>query len=502
MQRVRAISIEEPELLFGHRKPEADPRIGLREHGPILFDDEEMPSPRVIRVGIISTGSHTTEIRQLLEELRNGLVSSSHNKFLHPSWPGFNQKEALQCSFTTSERWNEKITDDDIAHIRRIVDPGERIAVCANKYVEKISILRKKGDSPDVIICGVPTEVDEMCGKGTHGPKPTEAEIVTAQHRRLNKSLSEWGVMGFERVPEKDFDLHNALKGKAMQHHIPVQLLREKTTRALLKWLDGADTARLGVQDPAEFAWNFSTALYYKAKGRPWRLAQLTPGTCYVGISFFRNKRKGTNDIQYSMAQVFTHNLEGLVVRGTEVTRDERTLEPHMTEAQAAALLKEAIDRYTEIAGKPDRVVIHKSSRFNDSERAGIQQATGSAKKDLVAITNTTIRFVRRGDFPILRGTLIHLSPREHLLYTSGYTPRLRTYPGARIPEPLLLTHDGDMETTLVAREILGLSKLDWNTTSFSSSIPITLGFAHRVGNVLSELENDALIIDEYRFFM
>jgi len=87
-------------------------------------------------------------------------------------------------------------------------------------------------------------------------------------------------------------------------------------------------------------------------------------------------------------------------------------------------------------------------------------------------------------------------------LYATGFTPRIRTYPGLRIPRPLLITHHGDSEIKLICSEILGLTKLNWNTTAFSTQLPITLEFAHRVGKVLSELPADAKLQDHYRFYM
>jgi hypothetical protein len=304
---------------------------------------------------------------------------------------------------------------------------------------------------------------------------------------------------------EQDFDLHHALKGKTMSTGLPIQLFRHSTLQGVLRMLDeGVDSLKgRSLQTPAEVAWNICTALYYKAQGRPWRVARLTPGTCYVGVAFFRNKRRADDAIEFSMAQVFTHSLEGFVVRGTEVEVDRHSKQAFMTRAQAGELLSRAIAKYTERAGAaPQRIVVHKSSRFSDDERMGILDATAEIPFDLVAMRPTRTRFLRPGTYPTLRGTCIPLSADEALLYTTGYVPRLRTYPGARVPEPLHLFHDGVSEVHFIAREIMGLTKLDWNTTAFSTTEPITIGFARRVGDVLSELEDDSVAQDHYRFYM
>ena len=38
------------------------------------------------------------------------------------------------------------------------------------------------------------------------------------------------------------------------------------------------------VEDPATIAWKLGTGAYYKAGGKPWQLADVRPGVCYVGL--------------------------------------------------------------------------------------------------------------------------------------------------------------------------------------------------------------------------
>jgi len=168
------------------------------------------------------------------------------------------------------------------------------------------------------------------------------------------------------------------------------------------------------------------------------------------------------------MAQVFAYSGEGLVLRGTEVYVDEKSKEPHLSENQAKELLLDALNNYTEIAGRtPTRVVIHKSTLFTKPEQRGFSDAIGNIKRDFVTITKRTkgISFMRMGSYPVLRGTLISLTEKEHILFTSGYVSRIRTYPGLSIPQPLLIIHEGDSEIKEICNEILGLTKLNWNTT-------------------------------------
>ena len=86
------------------------------------------------------------------------------------------------------------------------------------------------------------------------------------------------------------------------------------------------------------------------------------------------------------------------------------------------------------------------------------------------------------------------------LLYTTGFVPFLRTYPGARIPQPTeVLEHFGDSPWDKVLTELLAMTKLNWNTADFAARYPITLAFSSRVGEILAEIPDDAPIRQEYR---
>ncbi len=308
-----------------------------------------------------------------------------------------------------------------------------------------------------------------------------------------------------EEERDKSFDFRNALKGKIMQFDIPIQILRETTCEHMLNY---GSISRPVMQDPCAFAWNTSTALFYKASGKPWRLAKLPQDTCYVGVSFFRDKLHLTKDVQISMAQIFTHTGEGLVLRGKEVDIDEHTKQPYLKKEQAKDLLSRAINKYKEkVNQNPGRVVIHKTTEFLSDEKLGFNEAileNETCHKDFVTIKSDHggINFMRVGKFPPLRGTIIHLGDDRFLLYSSGYTPRIRTYPGHSILNPLKIHHEGDSTAQEIAREILGLTKLNWNTTSFATSLPITIKFASEVGKILSELSDNKIKKDHYRFFM
>lgn len=506
----KAEVIEEPNLIFGGKEEDKDARIGLEHHGPFEYDGISSPLPE-IRIGIIGDRSCIDKTTHILKMLQEPIISPEANKWLFPSYPGMSLETSFKCQIKLSTNWQELILDDDIKRLLDIADVNQRIHQATELYKKKIEVILYGDDRPHVIICCIPNTIEEYCGisektRGAKTVKKTALEKQIEQFREQHqKFLSDFGAdVQIKTEKMKAYDFRNSLKGKVMSVNQakPSQILKESTMDAIINY--NPEDKKSFRQDPSSFAWNFSTALYYKANGKPWRLAKLRTDTCYIGVSFFFDKHSANTNMQTSMAQVFTHTGEGLVLRGTDVYVDDVTREAHLSEAQAKELVMNAIELYKSKAKQnPARVVIHKATLYSEAETKGFSEAIGNVPKDFVTLNKKKgMRFLRNGTYPVLRGTVIQLNQKESLLYTSGYTSRLRTYPGNSIPQPLLVTHIGDSNITEVSEEILGLSKLNWNTTSFAGSYPITLEFSFRVGKIMSELPNHIKPLNHYSFYM
>ena len=506
--------LPEPDLVFGNQGEYKDPRIGLKYHGPYFYSTEDTPLESV-RIGIIGNKDCTAMAQNIIKLIQDPVKSPKPNHWLFPDYPGMNKESPFRCNLITSPNWNASISDDyELNKIEKgIGSMNETIAYGVNMYADKVKEIKSGDDWPNVIICTLPKIVEKHCGISelTRGAKKvvlTEFEKdIMIKEQTGQTFLDQWGVTipEEEKVKEKSYDFRNSLKGKVMKYGIPIQIIKETTMHQILNY---AELKKIQKENPASFSWNFSTALYYKANGKPWRLAKLRQDTCYVGIDFFEDKLHPNKEIQISMAQVFTHNGEGLVLRGSEVKVDEHSKQAYLKKDQAVALMRRALKKYIEKSKRnPSKIVVHKSSTFSPEEQEGFNEAIyeiGNIAKDFVAIrpTYSWVNFLRLGNFPVLRGTMIDIDKSEFLLYTSGYSPRLRSYAGHRVPNPLRIIHIGDSSKEDVAKEILGLTKLNWNTTSFSTFLPITIHFADEVGKILSELKDDKELQDHYRFFM
>jgi hypothetical protein len=74
-------------------------------------------------------------------------------------------------------------------------------------------------------------------------------------------------------------------------------------------------------------------------------------------------------------------------------------------------------------------------------------------------------------------------------LWTTGYVPQLDTYLGPETPNPLFITilkskrKPPPIKTVL--EDIMGLTKINYNSCTFNDGQPVTVRFANMVGDVL-----------------
>lgn len=107
-------------------------------------------------------------------------------------------------------------------------------------YLSEIHFLANN-KKPDVILC----VLDESLTKIIYGTKTFEID----------------DDFGEEDSVEVEFNFRRLLKAKAMEYNIPIQIIRDRIAKPSSE-----------MQDEASIAWNFYTALYYKAGGIPWSL--------------------------------------------------------------------------------------------------------------------------------------------------------------------------------------------------------------------------------------
>ena len=495
--------IEEPRIMLGNNNLSVDPKIGIISYGPYTLG-----IPSTIRIGIIGDGESISYARGWLEELKSPIEGKEGNFYLFPPFWGFNEESTFRCEIVIDDSIIEKMDNKKIEEVIKEVDVNKRISKGVQLFLKKIKILSERDPKPDIIVCALPKKIDEYCGisQKTYGakrPKYTKLEKKIEYLKSIGQKFILEYLEEFEedRIGEQiSFDFRRSLKGRSMKYGIPIQIVRWRTL------IDAP-----GLEDKATRAWNFSLAIYYKGGGIPWKIADLDENTCFVGISFYRNKLNPDENIMVSVSQIFTIKGQSFVLKGEKVTKETEDRIPHLASNSAYNLLKKSLLLYKEHIGVfPQRVVVHKTSKYNEGELKGFKRVLDEldiGNYSLVGFDTqnvTGIFFLRnQRKYPPIRGTLIQLPDNSFLLYTAGFVPYLETYPGPKIPKPIrILEIYGYNDITLIAKEILALTKLNWNSTKFYSKEPVTIRFSREVGKILSELPEDIEIQPYYKFYM
>ena len=91
---------------------------------------------------------------------------------------------------------------------------------------------------------------------------------------------------------------------------------------------------------------------------------------------------------------------------------------------------------------------------------------------------------------------------KDIYLYTTGFFPSIKTFPGISIPRPVLVRPElADSGIDKICQEIISLTKLDWNNTFPYRRFPVTLSISRKVGNILSESEAKNVQIDPHYYY-
>ena len=294
------------------------------------------------------------------------------------------------------------------------------------------------------------------------------------------------------------------------QHRFTTQFIEEKT---------------LYDKMVCEISWWLSLALFVKALRTPWTLADLDQNTAYAGIGYSIKKQySGKAEVVLGCSHIYNAQGQGLRYKLSKVEHPQfdKKKNPYLNFEEAykfgmdiLALFQDAMEKL------PQRVVVHKRTPFKNDEIKGITNAlkqAGISEIDLITITQEyDLKFIAEkimyGQFledgyPVDRGTCIKLSSRNALLWTHGVVPSIqsnrRYYQGGRcIPAPLKITKyygHGDLET--IAKEILGFTKMNWNSFNLYTKLPATIDTSNtlaQVGNLLRQYNG---VTYDYRFFI
>lgn len=496
---IRIDCLPEPALMFGAGKTGFEPRRTLPGAGPV-----DVGRVQEQRLGLVGRQDDVAAALHWLGRLNHFAPAHEGNAQRFRNWPGAPQ--AIGVRFAVDERFVRTI---DEARYRLAARPGAG----ASGFDDLLDLFDAKisglfGDSrPDCIVVCLPTDVADLRTENPglspaerHALERLRAEEEDAQLCLFQPSPEELKAAEELRTQADDLlfrSFYRALKARVMMHvnPIPLQFLRRDT-------IERPDHEG---QSFATRAWNLAVSLYYKGGGLPWRPTALPENTCFVGISFHHLKRRSGSLVYASVAQAFSSDVEPFALKGETLPHDQtRDKQPYLTIAQAQNLLSSVVDQYEARAGTlPTRIVVHKTTHYQPEEQDGFRDATRGRVPacDLIWLRNTAFRLVRKGMQEPWRGTLCSVGD-ERYLFTSGYVPWWNEYPGPHIPAPIEIGAAGETDMRQRALEILALSKMNWNNTDGLSRYPVTLSFAKRVGQLMTELPDNHVPNPSYRFYM
>jgi hypothetical protein len=482
--QLSTIFIKEPKLIFGNQNECEESKGGLYLFGPYGKYSSGEATPIVADVGIIGTSKSISDTTNFFAFIRKPIHANSVGG-IH--FPGLGIEGKLHFDVQFDEQWQEPITAADIRECSELDLREDRIDFFLDLLEKKIKSIHSK-HTATLVICALPIEMIRLL----KSPEQ-EGYRITITHRRFEKKgITSQQLKG-------DYDLHNIIKVFGLKYEMPTQLMLPHT-------LDVAKTK--GVQDLATRAWNVTMALYYKSKGIPWKIAQLETGTCYAGISFYRELDKdGTPSMKASITHLFLHTGECLVLTGEPFKWEESRTSPRLTEAQAKKIRDQIVTAFKNTHNQePARLVIHKKTLFTDEEKRGFLQGKDDTVKqtDLLTIQSSSIDWYRKGKWPIVRNTVIKAPGPEYFIFTLGFIQEMHTFPKPGIPIPIRVQPSNlDSTETKMCQEILSLSKLNWNNTDFSDQFPVTLSVSDAISEILSEARARSIIpSDQYKYYM
>lgn len=172
---------------------------------------------------------------------------------------------------------------------------------------------------------------------------------------------------------------HNQLKAKLLDCEAVTQIIRQ-TTIAPSEHLNRRGEPVRRIQDEATVAWNLGTAIYYKAGAKPWTLADIRDGVCYIGLVFKRTNNPRNPAETCCGAQMFLHSGEGIVFKGAVGSwASDKPGEFHLTREKARDIVERCIEAYKQWHGQPPReLFIHAKTVFNRNEIEGFRAGAPS----------------------------------------------------------------------------------------------------------------------------
>jgi hypothetical protein len=487
------IYIDEPNILFAHGQKCTDARDGLTLFGPLsqIYG---------IKSGVIATQNGLRIFKDYLNQIQRPIYNK--NNITRPMFPGF--EAVFGCKWESDNIVFKEVTDEEIGKLLFCDNTHKRTYDLVTLFINKIISANKNDeDRVDVWFVIVADEIYQYCRPNSILPKELvqtkslisknkakNFEYMPTFFEDYNKALLE--VEKEAKVYDYDAQFHDQLKARLLQYTVPTQILREST----LAWRDFKNKCGMPKRNfekiEGHVAWTMSTAAYYKAGGKPWKLGDIRTGVCYLGLVYKKMNNSKILQNACCAAQMFLDNGDGTVFKG-EVGPwyNPEKGDYHLKPKEAKSLLIQALESYKEQNKRyPNEIFVHAKTRFNNEEWNAFKEVTPE-DTNIVGVTISKTKPLKlyraAGAYPIMRGNAFIVDEKCAFLWTVGFVPKTQSTLSMEVPNPLFIEiNKGVAEITQVLKDILALTKLNYNACIYADGEPVTLRFADKIGEILT----------------
>jgi hypothetical protein len=321
------VVFKEPLLSFSCNDPRVvseHPLMGLSQFGP--FSASQLAAiPNPIKVALVSPFGRTNELKKFINEL-NTAHSPKERKDYLIDYSGFSNiyKTTLvsadeHACIELPQVLDKEIYESETPHL-----------VLADAITRTLQSLRNLQHEFTIVLLLIPN-----------------------RWKRAFKVKNEL----------EDFDLHHYLKAISASMNMPLQITNDDDSGALRYF------CRCSVM------WRASIAIYTKAGGIPWVLANSPEDTAYIGLRYaLQNNPNGKSKFAICCSQVFDASGAGLEFIAYEA-EDVRIFgdNPFLNRSQMLSVISRSIEIYQRkhFGRKPKHVIIHKNTEFKPEEIDG-----------------------------------------------------------------------------------------------------------------------------------
>lgn len=518
--------VPEPLVEVGFEQLVDDPREGLLLFGPVSFER----NPNQIRIGVIGTKEGLRLFDKWSEFFQNPVSTSNPSDGRREvAFPGF--EAVFGAAWPLIPTFAALVSRTDLLNAIRMRDRYQAVYKSVDLIVDKIIASTIDEDiNVDIWYVVIPDEVYQYGRPRSRVPKAISVAPISNLNKRIARKFAGNSPSLFPEdnaeavIYQHHADFHHQLKARLLQHRAVTQIVRESSIAESIQSnepsLDAAapndikeddeNTTLAGgrrMQDAVNVAWNLATTSFFKAGGRPWKVATARPGVCYIGLIFKKDELSGGNHACCG-AQMFLDSGEGLVFKGAMgpwYSNDLRQF--HLSGDESERLMRKALNSYREIYKvSPREVFVHGRTRFSRDELEGFAAAAdASTSVTGVRITRTSdFKLFSLGDRPVKRGTTLKLTDRVGLVWTSGFVDRLNTYEGRETPNPLRVEICGNspVELDIVLNDVMTLTKMNFNSSVYADGYPVTMRFADAIGDVLMATQEKDVPPLPFRYYI